>query len=297
MRFRSALHDAACYLLVVDDTPAGEFTAACAAGAFSFEDGVKIVKARGSAMAAAAAESEGGMVAVTAAAAGHQVLKTEFGGKLVPANVLAEGVVVYAGRVSDCNRLLAFCDEFMKRGQVRARASRVAVAGAFHTPMMQVCSRCSPLLATSTPCLMLSTFALRVCIFKSAKTAFDPVLNTILDLPPNSTGTDLLPLHAPLVSSDGTTLRCKRAVAQSLSRQMTSPVRFDLICARMAAIAAEVADAQCKVDVVEFSPRASLGPLLLRAWKENQIRRRPQQQQQQELEEDIGKMRVAHFCG
>jgi hypothetical protein len=65
----------------------------------------------------------------------------------------------------------------------------------------------------------------------------------------------------------------------------------------MAAIAEEVADAQCKVDVVEFSPRASLGPLLLRAWKENQIRRRPQQQQQQELEEDIGKMRVAHFCG
>ena len=68
----------------------------------------------------------------------------------------------------------------------------------------------------------------------------------------------------------------------------------------MAAIAAEVADADCKVDVVEFSPRASLGPLLLRAWKENRIQKRPQQQQQQqqqEMEEDIGKMRVAHFCG
>ena len=66
----------------------------------------------------------------------------------------------------------------------------------------------------------------------------------------------------------------------------------------MAAIAAEIADAECKVDVVEFSPRASLGPLLLRAWKENQIQKRPQQQQQQqEMEENIGKMSVVHFCG
>ncbi len=120
----------------------GEFTASCAAGAFSFEDGVKIVSARGNAMADAAAENKGGMIAVTSAAAGHQVIKTEFGGKLIPANVLAEGVVVYAGSASDCDRLLDFCDEFMKRGQVRARASRVAVAGAFHTHMMQVCRRC-----------------------------------------------------------------------------------------------------------------------------------------------------------
>ena len=78
------------------------------------------------------------MVAVTAAAAGHQVIATEFGGKLTPANVLAEGVVVYSGAASHCLQLLSFCDEFMKRGQVRARASRVAVAGAFHSPLMQV---------------------------------------------------------------------------------------------------------------------------------------------------------------
>ncbi len=90
-------------------------------------------------MASVAAEHESGMVAVTAAAAGHQVIKAEFGGKMLAANVLAEGVVVYAGLSSHCAQLVAFCDEFMRRGQVRARATRVAVAGAFHTPMMQVC--------------------------------------------------------------------------------------------------------------------------------------------------------------
>jgi acyl transferase domain-containing protein len=116
----------------------GELTASCAAGAFSFEDGIKLVKARGSAMADAAAENKGGMIAVTSPAAGHQVIRTEFGSKLTPANVLSEGTIVYAGSASDCDRLLAFCDEFMKRGQVRSRASRVAVAGAFHTHMMQV---------------------------------------------------------------------------------------------------------------------------------------------------------------
>lgn len=103
-----------------------------------------------------------------------------------------------------------------------------------------------------------------------AKAAFDPVLERILNLPPISPGCSLIPLDAPLISSDGTTLMCKRAVAQSLSLQMTSPVRFDLISARLAAIAGETLDASCDVEIVEFSPRASLGPLVLRALKDNQ---------------------------
>ena len=121
----------------------GEFTAACAAGAFSFDDGIKIVRARGQAMAAAAARQEGGMVAVTAAAAAHKVIEREFGGRMTPANVLAEGVVVYAGRMSHCVELLAFCGG---GGKVRARASRVPVAGAFHSPLMQVYCGCYALI-------------------------------------------------------------------------------------------------------------------------------------------------------
>jgi hypothetical protein len=120
---------------------------------------------------------------------------------------------------------------------------------------------------------------------QSAKTAFDPVLGKILDFPPNSS----LPLDAPLMSSDGTTLMCKRAAAQSLSMQMTSPVRFDLISARMATIARQLVDAPCGVEVVEFSPRASLGPLVLRAWKENQG--------EVKNVDDVKQLRVTNFFG
>ncbi len=91
-------------------------------------------------MAAAAAKHEGGMVAVTAAAAAHAVIEREFGGNMTPANVLAEGVVVYAGRNSHCDELLQFCSGGMRAhgGNLRARATRLPVAGAFHSQLMQV---------------------------------------------------------------------------------------------------------------------------------------------------------------
>jgi hypothetical protein len=73
---------------------------------------------------------------------------------------------------------------------------------------------------------------------------------------------------------------------------MVSAVRFDLISARIALIAREIADAGCDVEVVEFSPRAMLGPLVMRAWKENQA-----QQQQQQQQPAAGQMRVMHFMG
>ncbi len=113
------------------DFVTGEFTAAAAAGAFSFEDGIKIVQARGEAMECAAAQHPGGMVAVTAAAAGHQVIKAEFGGKMLAANVLAEGVVVYAGLSSHCDQLVAFCNEFMRRGQVWSSSNCISTVFRF----------------------------------------------------------------------------------------------------------------------------------------------------------------------
>lgn len=42
----------------------GEYSALCFAGAFSFEDGVRLTKARGQAMQAAADASQSGMVAI-----------------------------------------------------------------------------------------------------------------------------------------------------------------------------------------------------------------------------------------
>jgi malonyl CoA-acyl carrier protein transacylase len=87
-------------------------------------------------MAAAAEEEEGGMVAVSTSAAGHEVISDEFRGKLFPANILAAGLVVYSGRVSHCSQLLDFCHA--KDRGFRAKATRLAAAGAFHSPLMQV---------------------------------------------------------------------------------------------------------------------------------------------------------------
>jgi hypothetical protein len=68
-------------------------------------------------------------------------------------------------------------------------------------------------------------------------------------------------------------------------------VRFDLVGARLAAIIGEIAGANKDVEVVEFAARAMLGPLVMRAWKENEMLR-PQPQR-----EDIGQLRITHFSG
>ena len=80
---------------------------------------------------------------------------------------------------------------------------------------------------------------------------------------------------------------------------MTTPIRFDLVCERLAVIAEELVAANANVHVVEFSPSASLGPLVLRTWRQRQMMRRQQQQQQQQQQQEWkqqdGQLRVTHF--
>jgi hypothetical protein len=140
-----------------------------------------------------------------------------------------------------------------------------------------------------------------------AKTVFDPYFQQTMNLPLSAPG--IMPLPTPLVCSSGAVLVCKRAVAQSLSEQMTSAIRFDLVAARLAAIvdgitrvncdakAEGTVGANCDVEVVEFAARAMLGPLVMRAWKENEMLRQQQQQQQQQQHQNIGQLRVVHFMG
>ena len=111
-----------------------------------------------------------------------------------------------------------------------------------------------------------------------------------MQLPPATARPAVFPILHPLVSSSGATLTCKRDVAELLSQQMTRAIRFDLICERMVAIAGELVDAECDVEVVEFAPRAMLGPLLLRVWKEREELRRQQLQ-------GGGQFRVTQFIG
>jgi [acyl-carrier-protein] S-malonyltransferase len=113
----------------------GEYTALVFAGALSFEDGLRVVKARGEAMQAAAAAAPSGMVAVI----GLEVPEVEAlvaearpAGTLEVANYLCPGNTVVSGDRPALDRLEQICQE---RGGIRA--TRLAVAGAFHTNLMK----------------------------------------------------------------------------------------------------------------------------------------------------------------
>ncbi|MCP3902347.1 MAG: ACP S-malonyltransferase [Planctomycetes bacterium] len=112
----------------------GEYTALHLAGVFGFAEGIRLVARRGRLMQDAAVASRGGMVALIGAddeqadelcsrAAGDQVL--------VPANYNAPGQIVVSGDAEACDRAETVAEE------MGLRASRLAVAGAFHSPLMQ----------------------------------------------------------------------------------------------------------------------------------------------------------------
>ncbi len=112
----------------------GEYTALYAAGAISFEDGLRLVLKRGQAMQAAADASEGSMVSVM----GLEPDKVEAlcaaarqGELLEPANFNCPGQVVISGAKAACERAATLAEE---HGAMKAVI--LQVAGAFHTSMM-----------------------------------------------------------------------------------------------------------------------------------------------------------------
>jgi [acyl-carrier-protein] S-malonyltransferase len=113
----------------------GEYTALVFAGALSFEDGLKVVKARGEAMQAAATATPSGMTSIL----GLEVPEVESlvaeargDGVLEVANMLCPGNTVVSGEKAALERLAAICEE---RGGIRTIP--LAVAGAFHTRLMK----------------------------------------------------------------------------------------------------------------------------------------------------------------
>jgi len=112
----------------------GEYTALHLGGAFSFEDGLKLVAARGRHMQEAAVATPSGMVAVMGAdetAINDLCAKASEGEVLVPANFNAPGQVVVSGSKAACERVAKMADE------AGYKAVPLAVAGAFHSPIMQ----------------------------------------------------------------------------------------------------------------------------------------------------------------
>jgi malonyl CoA-acyl carrier protein transacylase len=108
----------------------GEYAALVAAGALDFDDAVALVDERAAAMAQAAARPPGGMVALLGgeldAVAG---LAAEVG--LTVANDNAPGQVVLSGRLDAVGVVEEHAHE------VGARARRLDVGGAFHSPLME----------------------------------------------------------------------------------------------------------------------------------------------------------------
>jgi len=112
----------------------GEYTALHVAGAFSFEDGLQLVRQRGTFMQEAAAASPSSMVALIGAdeAQANELCERAKGdGVLVPANFNCPGQVVVSGSKDACTRALDVARE------MELRATELTVAGAFHSPLMQ----------------------------------------------------------------------------------------------------------------------------------------------------------------
>ena len=115
----------------------GEFSALVAAGALSFEDGLKLVYARALAMQKACEAAPGTMAAVIGMddATIENIcaeVSAEGNGVVVPANYNCTGQLVISGNVEAVN---AACEKLKAAGAKRALV--LPVGGAFHSPLMQ----------------------------------------------------------------------------------------------------------------------------------------------------------------
>ena len=113
----------------------GEYTALACAGALSFEDGLRLVAERGKAMQAAADATPSGMVSLLSAeipVVEELCEKAREGEILQIANLLCPGNTVVSGTKAACERVVKLAEETGS-----ARPIALAVAGAFHTPIMR----------------------------------------------------------------------------------------------------------------------------------------------------------------
>lgn len=111
----------------------GEFSALVAAGALSFEEGLKLVSKRAQAMQKACEKQPSTMAAVLALT-NEQVEEICAGIEetVVPANYNCPGQVVISGSIEGIDKA---CEKMLAAGA--KRALKLKVGGAFHSPLMQ----------------------------------------------------------------------------------------------------------------------------------------------------------------
>lgn len=113
----------------------GEYTALVFAGAMEFEDALRVVAVRGDAMQQASDATPSGMVGILGlerAQVEELCAQAARGDVLQIANLLCPGNIVVSGANAACERAAELA---VKAGAMKAVP--LAVAGAFHTPLMQ----------------------------------------------------------------------------------------------------------------------------------------------------------------
>ncbi len=114
----------------------GEYTALAAAGVFDYQTGLRLVAARGLAMARAAEQESSGMVAVLGVdqdrAEEAAATRRDHEGSLWVANLNAPGQIVMAGGLDDLEWFAEHGGEYGAR-----RVVSLKVAGGFHSPFME----------------------------------------------------------------------------------------------------------------------------------------------------------------
>jgi [acyl-carrier-protein] S-malonyltransferase len=128
--------DVAKHAALVAGHSLGEYSALCAAGAFTLADTARLLKVRGQAMQSAVPVGEGGMTALIGAeieqAEDVAVEASREGGICVVANDNAPGQVVISGTLD----ALARVPDIAKAKSIK-RAIPLVVSAPFHCPLMQ----------------------------------------------------------------------------------------------------------------------------------------------------------------
>jgi [acyl-carrier-protein] S-malonyltransferase len=112
----------------------GEYTALVFAGALGFEDGLRVVRARGVAMQAAAEATPSGMVSILLLdreKVSQLCEAASEAGPIQPANYLCPGNIVVSGVKPACARIIELAEA------AGGKVVPLAVAGAFHTNIMK----------------------------------------------------------------------------------------------------------------------------------------------------------------
>ena len=111
----------------------GEFSALVAAGAVSFEDGLKLVAVRANEMQKCCEKVPGTMAAIIGLPTEKvDEICASIDGVVIPANYNCDGQIVISG---EKEAVLAACEACKQAGAKRALP--LAVSGAFHSPLME----------------------------------------------------------------------------------------------------------------------------------------------------------------